>query len=181
MKHFTVKSLTAVLVTFLLAVPVFAGPVSVSSSGARVSHSSPFNQGKTNVSVVLGSGSAFNDNYIILGAGIGYYILDGLELGVDAQYWFSGDPSIVKVSPQVKYVFAPGAKIRPYIGAFYRRTFVDSPIFRDQNSYGTRAGAFFSSRSGVYLGGGIVYEKYQDCNFGDCSNTYPEFLISISL
>ncbi len=174
-------AVTALCLTGVLAMPAFSGPVSVSNKGASLSHSSPFNQGKTNVSVVLGSGSAFNDNYIIAGVGIGYYVIDGLELGIDAQYWFSGDPAIVKVSPQLKYVFAPGAKIRPYVGAFYRRTFVDSSRFDDQNSYGTRAGAFFSSKSGVYLGAGVVYEKYQSCNFGDCSNTYPEFLISISL
>jgi len=164
-----------------LSIPSLAGPFSVSNSGARLSHSNPFSEGKTNLSLVLGSGAAFNDNYIILGAGIGYYLVDGLELGVDAQYWFSGSPSILKVSPQLKYVFLPGAKIRPYVGVFYRRTFVNSDIFRDQNSYGSRAGAYFTSRSGVYIGGGIVYEKLENCRISDCSNTYPEFLISISL
>lgn len=159
----------------------FAGPLSVSNSGARLTHSNPFSEGKTNLSFVLGSGSTFNDDYIILGAGIGYYLIDGLEVGIDAQYWFSGNPSIIKVSPQLKYVFLPGAKIRPYVGAFYRRTFVDSDIFRDQNSYGSRAGAYFTSRSGVYIGAGVVYEKFENCRISDCSNTYPEFLISISL
>jgi len=180
-KLLTKLSVSLLVVLVQVSIPAFAGPFSVSNSGASFSRSNPFSEGKTNLSLVLGSGSAFNDDYIILGAGIGYYIIDGLELGVDAQYWFSGDPSIIKVSPQLKYVFLPGSKVRPYVGAFYRRTFVNSDIFRDQNSYGTRAGAYFTSRSGVYIGGGVVYEKLENCRISDCSNTYPEFLISISL
>ena len=141
----------------------------------------PFDQGSTNVSVLLGSGRAFSENYIILGGGIGYYVIDGLELGVDAQRWVSGDPAITRVSPQIKYVLPLNTRLQPYVGAFYRRTFVDSKFIGNQNSYGARAGAYFSSRSGVYLGAGVVYEKYQNCGFGDCSNTYPELLISVSL
>ena len=157
---------SGVLFAALAAVPVLAGP---------------FDKGSTNISVVMGSGSAFNDNYILLGGGVGYYVVDGLELGVDAQYWFSGDPTIIKVSPQVKYVLPLKSKLQPYVGAFYRRTFIDSSKIDDQDSYGFRGGAYFSSRSGVYLGAGVVYENYQDCNVGDCTSTYPEFLISISL
>lgn len=153
----------------------------LSLSGSAMVNADPFDQGSTNVSVLLGSGRAFNENYIILGGGIGYYLIDGLELGIDAQYWFSGDPSITKVSPQIKYVLPTKSRLRPYIGTFFRRTFVDSQFIDDQNSYGFRGGAFFSSRSGVYLGAGVVYERYQDCTFGDCSNTYPELLISVSL
>ena len=95
------------------------------------------------------------------------------------QRWFSGDPGITKVSPQIRYVFAQPKTIKPYVGAFYRRTFVDN--LDDVNSYGYRVGAYFSSNRGVYIGGGIVYEQYQDCSrFIDCSTTYPEILFSVS-
>lgn len=141
----------------------------------------PFSKGRSSVSIIAGSGSAFNDSYIVLGGGYGYYVADGLELGLDAQYWFSGDPTIFRLSPQIKYVIPVEARLQPYVGVFYRRTFVNGSRFDDQNSYGSRLGVYFSSHSGVYLGGGVVYEKYADCTFGDCSNTYPELMLSISM
>lgn len=137
-----------------------------------------FSKNSTSFSLTLGSGSSFNDNYTILGVGIGYYLVNGLELGIDVQHWFSGDPSITKVSPQVKYVFTRMKTIKPYVGAFYRRVFISD--LDDTDSYGYRAGAYFSSNKGVYVGGGIVYEEYKDCRVGDCSNTYPEVLMSFS-
>jgi len=141
--------------------------------------STAFSKGSTSIGIVAGSGSAFRDDYIILGVGIGYYVVNGLELGIDVQHWFSGDPGITKVSPQIRYVFNQPKTIKPYVGAFYRRTFIDN--LDDVNSFGYRAGAYFSSKSGVYIGGGMVYERYQDCSqFTDCSNTYPEILLSVS-
>ena len=143
-----------------------------------------FSKNSTSVGVVLGSGSAFDDNYVILGLSVGYYVVNGLELGIDLQHWFSGEPSITKVSPQIRYVFTQPKVIKPYLGAFYRRTYYGS--YRgidldDQDSYGYRAGAYFSTDNRVYIGGGVVYEQYKDCaEFTDCSSTYPEILFTVS-
>jgi hypothetical protein len=138
-----------------------------------------FSKGATTIGVVAGSGTAFRDDYIILGVGVGYYLLDGLEIGLDVQHWFSGDPSITKVSPQLKYVFTQPKVIKPYIGAFYRKTYIEN--LDNEDSFGYRAGAYFSGNNGVYIGGGIVYEEYLDCAaFVDCTNTYPEILITVS-
>lgn len=164
----------AVIFFLLLAVKPTANAASVGTGGV----STAFSKNSTSVSLLLGSGSAFNDNYTILGVGIGYYVLNGLEIGIDVQHWFSGDPSITKVSPQIKYVFTQPKVIKPYIGTFYRRLFIDN--LDDTDSYGYRAGAFFSNNKGVYVGGGVVYEQYRDCKFGDCSTTYPEILVSFS-
>jgi hypothetical protein len=146
--------------------------------------STAFSKNSTSVGVVLGSGSAFNDNYVILGLGVGYYVVRGLELGIDLQHWVSGDPSITKVSPQVRYVFTQPKVVKPYIGAFYRRTYYGSYNgidLDDQDSYGYRAGAYFSTDNRVYIGGGIVYEEYKDCiSSTDCSSTYPEILFTVS-
>lgn len=146
--------------------------------------STAFSKNSTSVSVVVGSGSAFNNDYLILGVGAGYYLVNGLELGVDAQYWISGDPSITKVAPKITYVFTQPKVIKPYVGAFYRRTFYGNYEGRsvdDQSSYGGRAGAYFNTNNGVYIGGGIVYEEYMDCNqLIDCSTTYPEMTFSVS-
>ncbi len=141
----------------------------------------PFNRDSTDVSLVLGTGSAFNNNYIILGGGIGYYVRDGLEVGVDIQRWSSASPSLIKVSTQLKYVFLSMSQLQPYLGVFFRRTFVNSSQFINQNSYGLRTGVYFPNQSGVYLGMGVAYENYQHCDAGDCSVFYPELLISFSL
>jgi hypothetical protein len=143
-----------------------------------------FSKNSTSVGVVVGSGSAFNDNYIIMGVGASYYLAKGLEIGIDAQHWFSGDPSITKVSPKITYVFTQPEVIKPYLGVFYRRTFYGDYNGRsidDENSYGYRAGAYFSTDNRVYIGGGVVYEEYMDCNpLYDCSTTYPEIILSVS-
>jgi len=142
----------------------------------------PFSQGSQAVSIIAGAGSAFNDDYIILGVGYGYYVLNGLELGIDAQFWFSGDPSINKLSPQIRYVFTQPKKIKPYVGAFYRRTFIDG--LDDLDSVGYRVGLNFMGQGNFFFGVGVVYEEYRGCSetiFSDCSSTYPEILFSFSI
>jgi len=158
--------------------------VAVAVSAGTGGVSTAFSKNSTSVGVVLGSGSAFNDNYVILGLGVGYYVVRGLELGIDLQHWVSGDPSITKVSPQIRYVFTQPKVVKPYIGAFYRRTYYGSYNgidLDDQDSYGYRAGAYFTTDSRVYIGGGVVYEEYKDCiSSTDCSSTYPEILFTVS-
>ena len=146
--------------------------------------STAFSQGSTSVGIVAGSGSAFQDDYIILGLGVGYYVVKGLEIGVDAQYWFSGDPYIAKLSPNIRYVFTQLEGIKPYAGAFYRRTYfgdINGISIDDQESLGYRAGAYISTNNGVYIGGGVVHEEYLNCTaLIDCSTTYPEVLLQVS-
>ena len=174
----TINKLAVILL--LLGVCKVTLAASVGTGGV----STAFSKNSTSVGVVLGSGSAFSDNYVILGLGVGYYVVKGLELGIDLQHWFSGEPSITKVSPQIRYVFTQPKVIKPYIGAFYRRTYYGS--YRgidldDQDSFGYRAGAYFSTNNRVYIGGGVVYEEYKDCSsFTDCSSTYPEILFTVS-
>jgi hypothetical protein len=143
-----------------------------------------FSKNSTSVGVVVGSGSAFNDDYIVLGISAGYYLTEGLELGVDLQRWFSGDPTITKVSPQIRYVFTQPKVIKPYVGAFYRRTYYgdfNGIELDDQDSFGYRAGAYFSTNNRVYIGAGVVYEEFTDCSrFTECSITSPELLFTVS-
>lgn len=149
---------------------------------STTTHADPFQKGSQAISIVAGSGSSFNENYIIIGGGYGYYVLDGLELGLDAQAWVNGDPSIYKLSPTVKYVFTQPKTIRPYVGAFFRRTFIDG--FEDLDSVGYRAGLYFMGQKNFYFGAGFVYEDYQGCSeviFKDCSTTYPEILFLFSM
>jgi len=146
--------------------------------------STAFSKNSTSVSAMVGAGSAFKDDYIILGLGASYYAANGLALGIDAEYWASGDPSITKITPKLTYVFTQPKVMRPYVGAFYRRTYYDDYKgidLDDHSSYGYRAGAYFSASNNVYIGGGFVFEKYLDCNSqSDCSSTYPEMTFSVS-
>lgn len=139
-----------------------------------------FSEGSTSFGAVIGSGRAFDESYFILGAGIGYYLTQGLELGIDAQYWLSGAPSITKITPKITYVFSRVGSSNPYVGTFYRRTYYGSDI-KDQNSYGFRAGAYINTDNQVYIGGGIVYEKYIDCHpLLDCTSISPELIFTVS-
>lgn len=143
-----------------------------------------FSKNSTSLGVFVGSGRAFDDDYIILGVGVGYYLTEGLELGIDLQRWYSGEPTITKVSPHIRYVFTRAPTIKPYIGAFYRRTSFDDfngIELDDQDSFGYRVGAYFSQNNRVYVGAGVVYEEYEDCSrVTDCSTTSPEILFTVS-
>jgi hypothetical protein len=172
------NKLTALLM--LLSTSHIVSAASLGTGGL----STAFSKGATSVSAVVGAGSAFNDEYIIFGLGASYYVAKGLSLGIDAEYWLSGDPSITKVTPRLTYVFTQPKVIRPYVGAFYRRTFYGDfkgISIDDQNSYGYRAGAYFSASNNVYIGAGFVYETFMDCNsLSDCSTTYPEMTFAVS-
>jgi hypothetical protein len=111
-------------------------------------------------------------------------VTKGLELGIDLQRWISGEPTITKVSPQIRYVFTQPKNIRPYVGAFYRRTYFgdyNGIELDDQDSIGYRVGAYFSTNNRVYIGGGVVYEEFKNCSeLTDCSTTNPELLFTVS-
>jgi len=178
--NFTIIKNTAVLLIILGASNIVSA-ASVGTGGI----STAFSKNSTSVGVIVGSGSAFNDDYLILGASVGYYVVRGLELGIDVQRWFSGDPSITKISPQITYVFTQPKVIKPYVGVFYRRTYFGDfkgISIDDQDSFGYRAGVYFNTNNRIYIGGGIVYEEYKDCDkFVDsCSVTYPEILFTVS-
>lgn len=144
----------------------------------------PFSQGRTRISVVLGSGTGgFDDDaYLILGAGVGFFVLDGLALEADAQAWLFGDPFTATVTPGLRYVFYQVPKVHPYAGVFYRHYFVET--FDDFDTYGARAGLLLSIGSNGYLGGGAVYERRFECDDtqfrSSCDQWYPEITFSLS-
>jgi hypothetical protein len=141
----------------------------------------PFADGSMRLSVVVGNGYAFDQSYLIVGVGFGYFVAKGLELGLDAESWSSGNPGITKISPALRYVVPTNSAIRPYIGAFYRWTMIEN--YNDLTSVGGRAGIYFLASHGSYFGGGIVYEKYLSCDeavYHSCSDTYPEIIFAIT-
>jgi len=162
-----VKAQIAALVV-VLAAPVATWAADIGAA---------FHQGRSQFSLVVGSGTAFDQTYTVIGVGASYYVLDGLSLGLGVQSWSGKDPGITKVTPSITYVFHEVPSVKPYLGAFYRRNYIDGE--ENLDSYGGRAGIYFGSNR-VIIGVGGVYEKYQDCqkssNF-DCDDTYAELSV----
>lgn len=143
----------------------------------------PFDQGKMNVAIFGGSTSNFDKRYFAIGGGFGYFVLDGLELGIAAVHQFGDGPSISQVQPRVRYVAQPlvgRSPVIPYVGAFYNRWFIGDSI-PDINAVGGRAGLIYLSGR-VLLGFGVAVERIVGSECGDeCWDVYPDFSISISL
>jgi hypothetical protein len=163
----------------LAAITVAAVALNAPATASEVA--GVFSKGRTNLVITAGSGYAFNESYLVLGLGVGYYVLDGLNLGLSVESWSGSNPGLYKVTPSVQYVFHQIPKLSPYIGAFYRRTYVDG--MSDINSVGGRAGVYLAAGRSAYVGLGAVYESYLDCNqtvYRSCSDTYPEVSFMIS-
>jgi hypothetical protein len=148
---------------------------------AQVSVADAFSKGRLHGIVTAGSGSAFNETYLVLGAGVSYFVLDGLSVGLSLEAWRNADPSLTKLTPSIQYVFYQVPAIKPYLGAFYRRTYISG--LDDLNSYGARAGAYFQLGRNAFLGVGGVHETYSDCRestYRSCSDTYPEVSLTFA-
>ena len=157
---------------FILAVLLLAG----------TSRAQSFSQGTTNISIILANGRAFDQNYTIIGVGGGYFVAKGLELGLEVEAWSGGDPNIYKVTPSVRVVLDISPQVKPYIGAFYRRVYIQD--YPNLDSWGGRAGAFFATGTNSYAGVGIVYSKLRDCDqqiYQTCSDSYPEVTVGFTI
>jgi hypothetical protein len=139
----------------------------------------PFKKGKVRVGFYAGAGNTLSQTYFIIGGGVGYYILNGLEAGVDVEGWVLQDPTFWKVTPQVRYVIWQLNPIRPYVGAFWRKTF-SGENYPDYNSWGARGGVAYR-KGGSYVAVGVVYEKYDDYTvLVDDYVVYPEIAFWLS-
>ena len=164
----------------VLALLVSALVLAAPAAAAERREPDLFRSGSMRFSVFAGAGTAFGDNYTIVGAGLGYYVLDGLEAGLEYESWLGGDQGIQRLSPQLTYVFALPGVVKPYAGIFYRRTIIEQ--HEDSNDAGARAGAFFLYGRRAYIGIGIVAEQHLSCDrtvYASCSDTYPEFVIAV--
>jgi hypothetical protein len=140
-----------------------------------------FGQGSTQFSLLAGSGYAFNSDYLIIGAGVNYYVLDGLGVGLSYENWSGNGPGISKTSPSVQYVFYQTSALQPYVGGFYRHVAIDG--LPGINSVGGRAGVYFTSGRRSVIGVGLASESYLNCQatiYSSCSETYPEISIIFS-
>ena len=86
-----------------------------------------------------------------------------------------------KLSPQAKYILPTQSRLRPYIGAFYNHLFIDN--YDDLDTIGGRGGVYFIQEGQWFLGVGVVYESYLDCDdtiYSSCDEIYPEITFSFS-
>ncbi len=151
--------------------PAFAAP----SAGAH-----PFRTGGVRFSAYFGGATAFHQDYSIFGMGVGYFIADGLELGLDIESWFGNAPNIRQISPQIRVVLNTGGLVKPYAGAFYRRSIIDG--YRDTDTTGMRVGAYLLTGRNVYWGAGLAHETHLQCDkrmYSSCSETFPELQFAI--
>lgn len=134
-----------------------------------------FTQGKTRISASVSNTRAYNSNYVQIGLGAGYFLLDGLELGLDARSWLGGDLNIYEMTPSVTYVYTSLQAIKPYGGLLYRKTFIEDR--EDRSAYGARAGLYLEQSQNLVLRAGVAAIRYQSCYAGtnsDCTEIYPE-------
>jgi hypothetical protein len=138
----------------------------------------PWARGKKRVGFYGGAGSTLGQTYFILGGGAGFMVTDGLEVGADFEGWLFQDPTIWKLSPQVRYTIWQLGALKPYVGAFYRWTWVSGDFFEDYNSWGGRAGITYARGRG-FVGAGMVYERFEGDFGSDNDVWYPEISFSV--
>lgn len=159
-----------------------AEPAPEPDDSPRERSAGPFSKGSIRATALIGTGSSTTDTYLILGAGLGYFLIDGLEVGLDWDIWFLADPVLNRLSPETRYVFHMVPVVKPYIGAFYRHTFVAD--YDDFDYIGGRIGAYIIPSGGrTFVGAGAVYEHMLSCEdnwFIDCDDVYPEISIGVA-
>lgn len=152
-----------------------------SAMAADVGVAGSFSRGRTHFVLTAGSGSAFDESYLVIGVGATYYLLDGLGAGLHLESWTGGDPDMTKLTASLQYVFHPMQAVRPYVGGFFRRTSIDG--LADLDSVGARGGAYLGAGRNAYLGVGVVYESYLDCTksvYRSCDSTYGEVSLTFA-
>ena len=136
-----------------------------------------FAKGKLYGGVTGGYISTSGDNYLMLGLGLGYSLADGLGVGLDYETWLVGSPTVNKLAPWVGYTFWKVEKVKPYVAAFYRQSWVSG--YDDYQDIGARLGVFMP-RGRSYLGLGVVYEYRLDApSYLDDDNWYPEVRFAV--
>ncbi len=161
---------------FALTFAAALGASTVTATATAQSRN-PFAQGRLRLGLGLGSAGSFDSRYIVGGAHLGVFVLDGLEVGVGGDVWLGGTPAIGTLSPEVRYIlfFDP---VSPYVGVFYRHWFIGGG-YADQDNLGARAGIVWLLGEHLYLALGGAYEITVSSCDGECEAYYPELALSI--
>jgi hypothetical protein len=143
-------------------------------------YTGPFRAGALRLGLGIGGGGYGDQTYLILGFGVGYFLVNGLELHVDTDFWLIGEPFIATPSPGLRYVMWFVPKVHPYVGGFYRHYFSGSG-YPDANSIGARGGVYLMTGRSSYFGLGGAYEHMLDDElFVDTDFIYPEIAFAFA-
>lgn len=141
---------------------------------------SAFSSGTVRFSGSLSASSGYGGSNFQIGLGAGYYVADGLELGLDARSWFGGNYNVHELEPSLTYVFYNMGRLKPYGGVMYRKTFIEG--YDDTSAYGGRAGIFLQQSRNMHVRAGVAGIRYMDCvntAESDCSDFYPEVSVGL--
>jgi len=183
------QKLTSKYLTFSLKKSFHRKPVTYALMLLAVSgnltpgvYAGPFDKDTVTGTLAVGSAQLFTEDYFVLGLGAGYFITDGFQAGLEVSVWSGAEPSIYEVTPRFTYVFDNPSSVKPYLGVFYERKFIEN--LDDINSQGYRAGFYSTMGENLYIGIGAVYTELQDCTetvFNDCSSSYTELSFVFTL
>lgn len=141
----------------------------------------PFDRGSFTIEVAAGTQNAFGYRYFGLGAGVDYYVVDGLAVGLFGLHEFGDGPSLNQVRPSLTYVAQPlvgVSPVIPYIGGFYKHWFVGDP-YEDVDSVGGRAGIYYLNGR-LLIGVGVVVERVISTCEVDYTSVDPDFTIGFT-
>lgn len=170
----------ALTATLVLAAPARADDA-VPEPAPPPPRPTPFDRGKFGLSLGAGRQNELDASYIFVAGGLGYYILDGVQIGLAGEHFFGNGPSISLATPSLRYVAQPLVgkfPLIPYIGAFYDHYFIGGRP--DQDGVGGRAGVLYVSGQMV-LGLGIAVERTVSTCAKDCTAVFPDITIGLSL
>jgi hypothetical protein len=177
----TQRTMTMTMKQGLAAVFATVAALAFTPPAAAQQVAGVFGKGRTHFYVTGGSGNAFDETYLVLGVGVSYFLMDGLNAGLGFESWSGSDPSMYRITPSLTYIFHQAQTVKPYVGGFYRRTNVDG--LPNVDSVGARAGGYMQAGRNAFFGIGVVYESYLDCSraiYRECNSTYPEFSFTIA-
>jgi hypothetical protein len=141
----------------------------------------PFDRGRFGLSAGASSQTLFNQSYFEIGAGVAYYVVDGLSIGLSGFHEFGSGPSISQLSPELRYVVQPLVykwPVVPYVGVFYKHLFIGDN-YGDEDAIGGHAGLMYVSGK-VVLGLGVAVEKAVSGCTADCVIVYPDVIVALS-
>ncbi len=142
----------------------------------------PFDQGKFGLSFGAGSQTVLGDHYYGVAGGLGYFVLDGVEVGLGTSLQWGTGPTITRVTPGLRYVAQPlvyRSPLIPYVGVFGSHYFIGEGN-ADVNTAGARAGLLYVGGK-LLLGLGIAVEHVVSECTEDCTDVYPDFTLSFAL
>ena len=158
-------------------VPILACVLSLAIlSTSSWADADPLEQGQPRFAVTAAAGSAFQNDYFVLGGGFGFFVVDGLDLGIESEVWMGHDPTISKLGPSATYMFHFIETYPPYVGLFYAHWFISNDMV-DADTLGVRAGCFYVHSDAFYVGLGLAFEHLVSDCAEDCYQFYPELTI----